>query len=283
MSWTLSVNLDDYLAAAGGFLRSRPVTHTIQLTVLESLRGRGVAASGGQPPIFGWWRSADGEVTAAVLQTPPYPILLTALPEHSAAPLAEGLVACGRRLPGVNAAERDATAFAAAWTRLTAAGSREARRSRLFRLGQLEPPVPGPPGTARVATTADRGLLEAWLSAFIREIADPDEARSIRAMVADRLGYGGLTLWEVDGTAVAMAGAHEPTAGVVRVGPRSTRARPTWSCSPIWPIRPATPSTSASGTVRSKSAWCSDSIPRAAPRVITRDYPVENPALYRRI
>jgi predicted GNAT family acetyltransferase len=219
MSWTLSVNLDDYLSAAGGFLRSRPVSHTIQLTVLESLRGRGVAASGGQPPMFGWWRSADGEVTAAVLQTPPYPILLTALPEHSAAPLAEGLVACGRRLPGVNAAQRDATAFAAAWTRLTAAGSREARRSRLFRLGQLQPPEPGPPGTARVATTADRGLLEAWLSAFIREIADPDESRSIRATVADRLGYGGLTLWEVDGTAVAMAGAHQPTAGVIRVAP----------------------------------------------------------------
>src|ERR1700733_3678655 len=161
MTWTLSVNLDDYLAAAGGFLRSRPVSNTIQLTVLESLRTRGVAAFGGQPPIFGWWRSADGEVTAAVLQTPPYPILLTALPEHSAAPLAEGLVGCGRRLPGVNAAERDATAFAAAWTRLTAAGSREERRSRLFRLGQLEPPVPGPPGPARVATTAGRGLLEA--------------------------------------------------------------------------------------------------------------------------
>ena len=83
MTWTLSVNLDDYLAAAGGFLRSRPVSNTIQLTVLESLRTRGVAAFGGQPPIFGWWRSADGEVTAAALQTPPHPILSRTFTSHA--------------------------------------------------------------------------------------------------------------------------------------------------------------------------------------------------------
>jgi predicted GNAT family acetyltransferase len=77
--------------------------------------------------------------------------------------------------------------------------------------------VPGPPGTARVATTADRGLLEAWLSAFFRQAADP--AESVRAMVTDRLGYGGLTLWEVDGAAVALAGVLRPAAGVIRVAP----------------------------------------------------------------
>jgi hypothetical protein len=31
MAWTLTGNLDDYLAIAGGFLRSRPVHNTIQL------------------------------------------------------------------------------------------------------------------------------------------------------------------------------------------------------------------------------------------------------------
>jgi RimJ/RimL family protein N-acetyltransferase len=217
MNWTLSSNLDDFLAAAGGFLRSRPAANTIQLGILETLHARGARAFGDPPPIFGWWRPAAGQVIAAIVQTPPYPILLTALPGYSAALLAEGLVACGRRLPGVNAAQGDATAFAAAWTRLTAASAHEVLRSRLYQLGPLQPPVPVPPGAARVAASADRGLLETWLGAFHREI---DEQREpVRATVEDRLSFGGLTLWEVEGTAVAMAGIGRPAAGVTRVAP----------------------------------------------------------------
>lgn len=44
MTWTLTGNLDDYLAIAGGFLRSRPVQNTIQLVALDSLRARGPSA-----------------------------------------------------------------------------------------------------------------------------------------------------------------------------------------------------------------------------------------------
>ena len=38
-------------------------------------------------------------------------------------------------------------------------------------------------------------------------------------VIADRVSYGGLTLWESGGTAVALAGHNRPAAGVVRVGP----------------------------------------------------------------
>ena len=44
MAWALTEDLDEYIAAAGGFLRSRPVHHTIQLTVVETLRVRGGAS-----------------------------------------------------------------------------------------------------------------------------------------------------------------------------------------------------------------------------------------------
>jgi FR47-like protein len=217
MAWTLTEDLDEYVAAAGGFLRSRPVHNTIQLTVAETLRARGGTTFGDVAPLFGWWRPADGEITAALLHTPPYPILLTRLPEHTAAPLAEALFARRGRLPGVNADATSAAAFAAAWGELTGASARESRRSRLFRLGRLEPPQPFPPGAPRVATAADRGLLEAWFTTFGEEIGEvqrrPSEA------VDDRLSHGGLTLWAVDGAAVSLAGVNRPAAGVVRVGP----------------------------------------------------------------
>jgi|SRR5215472_3261650 len=217
MAWTLTDDLDDYLAAAGGFLRSRPVQNTIQLAAAETLRARGAAAFGDTAPLFGWWRPGTGEITAALLHTPPYPALLTPLPEHSAGPLAEALAGCRRKLAGVNARKGDAAQFAAAWSRLTGVSSRESRRSRLFRLGQLAPPAPYPRGAARVATTADRALLESWLAAFAQDVGD-STGRPADA-VDERLSYRGLTLWEADGAAVSLAGLHRPAAGAVRVSP----------------------------------------------------------------
>ena len=217
MAWTLTGSLGDYVATAGEFLRSRPVHNTIQLTALESLRARGASVFGDVAPLFGWWRSAAAEVTAALLHTPPYPVLLTGLPERSADALADALAASGRQLPGVNAQQGDGAAFAAAWSRLTGAGTQVFRRSRLFRLGQLRAPVPFPRGAARVAAAADRDLLESWFDAFTKELADL--AGPSRGMVDDRLSYGGLTLWEADGAAVSLAGVSRPTAGVVRVAP----------------------------------------------------------------
>jgi len=217
MAWALTEDLREYVAAAGGFLRSRPVQNTIQLTVVETLRARGGSAFGEAAPLFGWWRAADGEITAALLHTPPYPVLLTRLPEHSAAPLAEALLARRRPLPGVNAEQSAATAFAAAWGGLTGATAQVSRRSRLFRLGQLEPPAPPPPGAPRVATAADRDRLESWFVAFGEEIGEVQ--RRPAEAVDDRLSYGGLTLWEGGGSAVSLAGINRPAAGVVRVGP----------------------------------------------------------------
>jgi GNAT superfamily N-acetyltransferase len=217
MAWTLTGSLDNYVAVAGGFLRSRPVHNTIQLVALDSLEVRGPSAFGDVAPLFGWWRPVAGPVTAALLHTPPFPVLLTRLPENAAGDLAEALAGRGRQLPGVNAEQGDAAAFAAAWSRLTGAGWREFRRSRLFRLGQLTPPAPAPRGAARVATAADRGLLESWLGAFRRELADLGGPGP--GMVEDRIGYGGLTLWEAGGAAVSLAGSSRPAEGVVRLGP----------------------------------------------------------------
>ena len=38
MAWTLTGDLGEYLAAAGEFLRSDPVQHTIELAAVEQMR-----------------------------------------------------------------------------------------------------------------------------------------------------------------------------------------------------------------------------------------------------
>jgi hypothetical protein len=217
MAWTLTEDLGEYFAAAGDFLQSRPVQNTIQLAAMETLRARGNSAFGEIAPLFGWWSSAGGTGQSAFMHTPPFPALLTPLPAGSAVPLARALTARRRQLAGVNAGPGDAAGFAAAWEDLTGETARVYRRSRLFRLGELLPPTPRPAGAARAAAAADRNLLESWFAAFAAEIGN--SAGPIPGIVDDRLSYGGLTLWEVGGSAVSLAGVTRPAAGVVRVGP----------------------------------------------------------------
>lgn len=218
MDWTFTEDVEAFAAMAGGFLSLRPAENTIELGVVEAVRRRGQAAFGGSPSLFGWWRQAGGPVQSTFLHTPPYPGLLTSgAQESSVRPLAEGLAGLGRPLPGINAAETAAMAFSAAWQQLTGADTRAGRRSRLYRLGELQPPAPAPSGAARIAVPADVELLEAWFDAFSRELAGA--APPIPGIVADRLGHGGLTLWEKDGVPVSLAGRTRPAAGIVRVAP----------------------------------------------------------------
>ncbi|WP_205863102.1 hypothetical protein [Planosporangium thailandense] len=46
MAWFTTSDLEEFLAAAGGFLRSRPAEHTVALTVAEDLRRRGLTTYG---------------------------------------------------------------------------------------------------------------------------------------------------------------------------------------------------------------------------------------------
>ena len=238
MPWTLSENLEEFAASAGPFLRARPVANTLPLTITESLRVTGLRSFGTQPPLFGWWRPAGGHrqdpedpedpVTAACLQTPPFPLVLSSGPGPAFGELAETLAGAGRALPGVNGAEPEAAEFAASWQRHAGAAAAIHQRHRLYRLGELLPPRPAPPGRARAATAADRGLVAAWLTEFHTEAGslaerDSEEQDTAAARLIDR---GTLIIWE-DGVApVSMAAASHQVAGMARVGPVYTP--PAW-------------------------------------------------------
>ena len=214
----LSPDVARYLASAGVFLRSRPAEHSVLLTVAEAVRIGGPAAFGDDQPLFGWYVRDGGAVTAACLHTPPYPVALTAMPDPVAAALAWTLAGNGRAVTAVGGPPGPAQAFAAEWQQQTGQPARVGRRERLYRLGELVPPAPAPAGQARVATGADIALLLAWLTAFRAE-ADPAGAPVHRAMVDERIGYGGLTVWETGDGPVSLAGRTRAVAGQARIGP----------------------------------------------------------------
>ena len=218
MAWQLTGDLETYLDAAGRFLRARPAQHTILLTAAETIRARGPGAFGGPAPLFGWQAEPDGTVTGAFQHTPPYPVVLTAMPAAQAAALAAELAGRGRRVAGVTATTGPGAAFAAAWRHHTGAAAHPGMRMRLYALDRLLPPDPPPPGTPRTAGAADRNLLLAWFDVFQEEAQPAGPAETAR-MVDDQLGYRGLVLWEHKGRPVSLAGRHPAAAGQARVGP----------------------------------------------------------------
>src|SRR5215469_2232545 len=195
MAWTLTDDVGSYLATVDELLRSDPVRNTVLLTVLASLSRRGPMAFGEARPVLGWW-SPDGVPRAAVLQTPPRPLLTTALPGDSAQQLARELADHGVRLSAVNGREADATALAAAWRVVSGIDGRTRQRQRLYQLGALVQPDPPPDGAARIATPADAPVIGPWLAAFSAEIGEPEAAG---ALVSDRLDRGQLLFWELGG------------------------------------------------------------------------------------
>lgn len=217
MSWTTTHDLDAFTAAAGPCLRADPASHTVLLTAAASLAAAGLDRYGDGRPEFGWWRAPDGRVAGAYLATPPFPPLLSRMPAAAAAGLAGLRAAAGLPTSGVNAERAAAEAFAAAWTERTGQAATVVERNRLYRLGELAPPDPAPSGYARAATGDDRDLLVDWTGRFHAESAGGagDPARA----VADRLAYGGATLWEDGGRPVSYAGVTRTVAGMVRVAP----------------------------------------------------------------
>jgi GNAT superfamily N-acetyltransferase len=216
MAWTLTEDIGTYLATVDELLRSDPVRNTVLLTVLASLRRRGPMAFGEARPVLGWWSPDGGVPRAAVLQTPPRPLLTTALPGDSAQQLARELADRRVGLPAVNGREADAKALAAAWRAITGIDGRTRQRQRLYRLSALVQPDPPPGGAARIATAADATVIGRWFAAFTAEIGEPEAAG---ALITDRLDRGLLMLWELGGGPVSLAGHTDVIAEVARVGP----------------------------------------------------------------
>ena len=211
-------SVDVYATAAVPFLEEDPCARNVLLTVIDTVRA--APGSFSAPPSFWWITDESGAVRGAASWTPPYPLLVSAIPDSAASELAASMIAratsIGVRAPGINGPERSAHAVASA---LTASAGGTIGRARTILLNELDrlTDVPIPPGSARSATLEDVPLLAGWLAAFGAEVdlivgLDPrvTAERSVRA--------GNFDLWTVDATPVCLVG-HRVAARVLRVGP----------------------------------------------------------------
>lgn len=204
MTWHETTDVEQWLAASADLLFHEPGVHTISLTVAANVRARPDGTR------FLWWQEPGGDVTGCVSQTPGYPPVLAAVPDAAIRPLVQLLSPTGVNGPTALAAQ-----FAGVAAAETGRVPRLLHAERLFRLAELTPPAV--PGAARLAGPADEPLLVEWFEAFIAETGV--QPADVPAMVRERLGYGSFLLWEVEGTAVSMAGRSREAFGGIRIGP----------------------------------------------------------------
>ncbi|MFG2401997.1 GNAT family N-acetyltransferase [Streptomyces lydicus] len=215
--WYLTDDVDDFLARAGDFLRSRPGPHVMQLTWAERVRTRGAGAFGTEPPVFGVLEQA-GEVRATFYRLPPRALGLSPLSSEQAGSLAARLAALGHSLTSVSADAYTATAFAAAWQRHT--GATPALRDirlRLYHLGTLTPPEPMPAGRSRVLGEQDLEQVIFWCGEFAKSVGE-DVTIDADTWADTRYADKRYTLWETpDGTPVSIAGMNSLIGGQIQV------------------------------------------------------------------
>lgn len=145
-------------------------------------------------------------------------MLLAAVPGRAIAPL----VHSGRLVAGVSGEIGLAARCARLWGRSTGGTATLRDVHRLYRLGELCVPR-SVDGRARPATAVDTEFLIACYAGFNAETAESAAVDHATA-VADRLGFGGLWLWEDgSGEPVAIAGHTRTAADAIRVAPVFTR------------------------------------------------------------
>jgi predicted GNAT family acetyltransferase len=213
------VRFDDavaFLAEAEPLLLADEARHNLILGIAGTIRD--------SPDLYPlrslWLVRKEGRPVGAALRTPPYNLIL-ARPEspHALDALAGG---CAEELPGVNGCEPEVHDFAELWAARTAARPRTNMRQGVYALEQVEP-LPGVPGSARVATADDRELVLRWWIAFGEEVLHEGgpHGDNAESMVDHRLSAPGrgFLLWEDGGDVVSLAGWGGATPNGIRVGP----------------------------------------------------------------
>ena len=184
----------------------------LELAVLGRLARGEVTDLDGAPLLFS---VHDGDALAgAALRTPPWKLLVAAVPTVAMPALAE---AAGPGIPSVLGGKEGTEAFGEAYAALHGLRWHADRAQGVYRLTTLvEPPHPAPGALRAADADEEPDLIHGWITAFAAEVRLPATPRE-RDLAAAREGR--VFLWEVGGEAVCLVGVGGHTPNGARVGP----------------------------------------------------------------
>ena len=203
----------EFAEHTGDFLTHRPIEHNVLATVVATLESTDCS----DPPLFAWVESSErGNVSAAVLRTPPRRLLASRMSADAADALMPKLLEADPELPGVNGPQPAASYLAEAWRRCAGGEIEPVMCQAIFWLANVNEPQRRAAGHTRPAHRSERDLMIEWMRAFNREAGMPEVA--VDSEIDRRLRDERLFVWDDDGV-VSMVGIGRPVAGVVRLGP----------------------------------------------------------------
>jgi predicted GNAT family acetyltransferase len=192
-----------FRARVEDWLAARPVEHNVLVTVAAAAR-EGTFA----------WLEEDGVVRAAVLRTPPHPLLACVLDRAAADALMPAVLEADPDLPGVTGPEPAARHLAEAWRAHTGGAVEPATALVLYAADAVVAPPRPPAGVPRLARHDEREQLIGWARAFTDEAGAAADAPEI--LVDRRLADDRLFVWD-DGGPASLVGTSPAVAGVMRV------------------------------------------------------------------
>lgn len=215
MRLVLTRDVDDFASRTESFLAGR-IERNVLATLLVHARSGRLALDG---RLFGYATDPAGEIAAAAMRFPPWPLLTTELTDPAARQLVAAWLAADPALPGVSGQPQTARAIARAWIAETGGETAIRMHEAMHVLTEVvEPPRPAA-GRLRPAQPAERDRLIVWERDFVREAGVSGADQAARTVDA-RLARGAQHVWDDGtGTAVATLALSPEIAGVVRIGP----------------------------------------------------------------
>lgn len=194
-----------------GLVAREPVALSVVASVTDGLIADPTRCEGPR-----WWagRTGEGEVAAAFMHSPPFPLHIALASPDEARDLAHVLAGEHDPLRGVGGMRPSAEAFRDAWVGLTGARARTEMELGVFDLPG-RPVLPfDVPGEYRHAGAEDLSLVDQWAHDFVDAVHDsPQRAPSLVTHVAaSRVGF-----WLDGGRPVSMAYASASNGGVARI------------------------------------------------------------------
>jgi len=204
-----STDARKYLDRVGGFLRRRPLEHSVLLSVAAAH----LDEADGPTSSLWLWVEDDDEVIAAAQHTPPHGAYLSTGPAGAMQVLARALWLMRPGLRGVAGLGTAPQEFAAEWSRLGGPAATPTMQLGVYAADSVTIPT-GVAGGLRQATDADGSLLRRWVDQFVAEAGVTPVAQD---QIGPRIDAGLLFVWEVEGVAVSMAAVTAAESGVSRV------------------------------------------------------------------
>jgi RimJ/RimL family protein N-acetyltransferase len=214
LEFELTRDAQEFASRVEAFLAAR-IERNVIATVLINLRGDHPV--GGGDPLFAYAVDPQGEVRAAALRAPPWPMLVTELDADAADALLDGWLGEDPAPPGVNGIAASSRTVAARWAERTRGRTRLKMAQAMHALERVTDPPRPAAGKLRSGDPADRVLLSEWMRAFTEEVEIPGADRAAEYVDAQLL-RGRLFVW-FDGRPVSMVATSPTVAGVTRVGP----------------------------------------------------------------